>query len=88
MLEALKFRVGSHPGCSSKWLTYRVGPQPGRTLYVLDVPNNRKGLQATEPSKYLNGLPKRENWPKRPSDHQLLLLLLSRFSRDRLCATP
>ena len=49
--EALKFRVGPHPGCSSKWLTYRVGPQPGRTLYVLDVPNNRKGLHATEPSK-------------------------------------
>ena len=71
MPEALKFRVGPHPGCSSKWLTYRVGPQLGRTLYVLDVPNNRKGLHATEPSKYLNGLPNRENWPKRPSDLQL-----------------
>ena len=52
-------------------LKFRVGPQPGRTLYVLDVLNNRKGLQAMEPSKYLNGFPNRENWPKRPSDHQV-----------------
>ena len=32
---------------------YRVGPQPGGLLYVPDVPNNREGPQAREPSKCL-----------------------------------
>ena len=36
-------------------LNYRVGPQPGGALYVLDVPNIRDRLQAMEPSKCLNG---------------------------------
>ena len=33
---------------------YRVGPQPG-ALYVPDMPNNRVGPQAREPSKCLSG---------------------------------
>ena len=35
-------------------LTYRVGPQSGGAFYVPDVPNNREGPQAREPSKCLN----------------------------------
>jgi len=34
---------------------YRVGPQPGGPLYVPDSLNNRKGPQARESSKFLNG---------------------------------
>ena len=36
-------------------LIYKIGPQPGGSLYVPDVPNNREGPQAREPSKCLNG---------------------------------
>ena len=36
-------------------LNYRVGPQSGGPLYVPEVPNNREGPQAREPSKCLNG---------------------------------
>ena len=38
-------------------LNYRVGPQPGGSLYVPDIPNNRDGphLEAREPSKCLKG---------------------------------
>ena len=50
---------------------YRVGPQTGGPLSVPDVPNNREGPQAREASKCLNGQSYGEDWPKRPSDHQL-----------------
>ena len=33
---------------------YRVGPKPVGPLYVPDIPNNREGPQAREPSKCLN----------------------------------
>ena len=36
-------------------LICKVGPQPGRALYVLAELNNKKGSQAREPSKCLNG---------------------------------
>ena len=36
-----------------------------------DVPNNREGPQAREPSKCLNSGATEIDWPKRPSDHQL-----------------
>ena len=36
-------------------MNYKVGPQPGRSLFMSEVPNNRKGPQAREPSKCLNG---------------------------------
>ena len=36
-------------------LNYRVELQSRGTLYVLDLPNNREGPQAKEPSKCLNG---------------------------------
>ena len=36
-------------------LNYRVGAQPEGPLHVPDVPNNREGHQAREPSKCLNG---------------------------------
>ena len=39
---------------------YRVGPQQGGPLYVLDAPNNREGPQAREPCKCLNGQSYRE----------------------------
>ena len=32
-------------------MNYRVGPQPGGPHFVSDVPNNREGPQAREPSK-------------------------------------
>ena len=41
---------------------YRVGPSQGA-----DVPNNREGPQAREPSKCLNGQ-NYGDFPKRPSD--------------------
>ena len=43
---------------------YRVGPLLGGPLYVPDVPNNRQGPQAREPSKCLNGLSYRESLAK------------------------
>ena len=56
-------------------LIYRVGPQPGGPLYVSDLPNNREGPQAREPSMCLNrvgwGEAMEKVWPKRPSDPQL-----------------
>ena len=36
-------------------LNYRVGPQPGKPLFVPDAPSSREGPQAREPSKCLNG---------------------------------
>ena len=36
-------------------LNYRVELQPRGPLYVPDLPNNREGPQAKEPSKCLNG---------------------------------
>ena len=45
-------------------LIYRVGPQPWGPLYVPDVPNNREGPQAREPSKCLDGWSYRETGKK------------------------
>ena len=45
-------------------LNYRVEPQPGEPLYVLDVPNNREGPQAEEPSRCLNRRSYRERLAK------------------------
>ena len=50
---------------------YRVGPQPGGPLYVPDMLNHREGHQAREASKCWMGRATEEDWPKRPSDHQL-----------------
>ena len=36
-------------------LNIRVGPQPERILYMPDMPSDREGPQAGEPSKCLNG---------------------------------
>ena len=52
-------------------LIYRVGFHPGGSLSVPDMLNNREGPQAREPSKCLNGRAMENDWPKRPSDHQL-----------------
>ena len=41
-----------------------TGPQPGGTLYVPDVLNNREGPQTREPSKCLNGWSYRERLAK------------------------
>ena len=41
---------------------------PEGALYVPDVPNDREGPQASEPSKCLNGWSYRERLAKRPSD--------------------
>ena len=35
-------------------LIYRIRLQPGGPLYMPDLPNNREGPQAREPSKCLN----------------------------------
>ena len=45
-------------------LIYRVGLQSRGPLYVPDVPNNREGPQAREPSKCLNGQSNRERLVK------------------------
>ena len=45
-------------------LIYRVGLQSGGPLYVPDVPNNKEGPQAREPSKCLNGQGNRERLVK------------------------
>ena len=45
-------------------LIYRVGPQPGGTPYVPDAWNNRRGPQARDPSKCLNGRTYREGLAK------------------------
>ena len=50
---------------------YRLGPQPGRSLYVPSARKNREGPQAREPSKWLNGWSYGERLTKRPSDCQL-----------------
>ena len=49
-------------------LNYRVGPHTGVPLCVPDVPNNREGPQAREPSNCLNGWSYGERLAKRPSD--------------------
>ena len=46
-------------------LNYRVGAQPVGPLYVADVPNNREGPQAKEPSKCLNRRSCRERLAKK-----------------------
>ena len=43
---------------------YRVGPQPGETLSLSVMLNNREGPQAREPSKCLNGQSYRERLAK------------------------
>ena len=45
-------------------LIYRVRPQPGRPVYVPDVPSNREGPQARESSKYLTRQSYRERLAK------------------------
>ena len=45
-------------------LIYRVGPQLEGPLYVSDVPSNREGPQAMDPSKCLNGQSYRERLAK------------------------
>jgi len=45
-------------------LNYRVGPQSGGPLYVLDRLNNREGPQAREPSKCLKRRSYRERLAK------------------------
>ena len=42
----------------------RIQSTYARLLYVPDVPNNRKGPHAREPSKYLNGWSYRERLAK------------------------
>ena len=45
-------------------LNYRVGPQPGRPLYMPDMWNNKEGPQAREPFKCLDGQSYRERLAK------------------------
>ena len=52
MPDALNYRAEPHPECSFQCLISRT-PAMG-PLYVPNVPNNREGPQAREPSKYLN----------------------------------
>ena len=63
----LNCRVGPHPGCSFKWLMPELQsrtPARGAPLYMPDVPNNRQGAQAREPSKSLKGWSYRERLAK------------------------
>ena len=57
-------------------LTYRVGPQSGGAFYVPDVPNNREGPQAREPTKCLNGQSSRET-----GQRGLLIASYKRFKK-------
>ena len=66
MPETLIYRVGPQPGCSLKCLMpdLQSRTQPGRPIYVADVPNNREAPQAREPSKCLDGLSNGERLAK------------------------
>ena len=62
MPDALSYRAEPHPECSFKCLMCRT-PAMG-PLYVPNVPNNREGPQAREPSKCLNWQSYRERLAK------------------------
>ena len=67
MPEALNYRVGPHTGCPFKCLmclSAEYDPSQGGPSNVPNMPNNREGPQAREPSKCLNGQSYRERLAK------------------------
>ena len=52
-------------------LSYRVGPQPGWPLYVLEHQTTEKDPRQESTLSAWTGRATEKDWPKRPSDHQL-----------------